>query len=598
MGKISQFLALGGTVLILYIGITKLLDQRAYERKKRLHNCGEAVKYPHRESLFGLDLLIKDTKEHTACTYLKEIQRQYAVYGKTHEVRFLGERMIRTMDPKNIQAVLGLNAKDYGLQPLREGLAMPLFNHGINTTDGEYWQYSRSLIKPTFSRMEICNLASLEFHFRRLMELLPKDGTTVDLQPLFSRLFLDTSTEFLFGKSADTLLPLPAEEGELFIKSFDYVMEGLGNRVRLGPLKFLYRDPLWFESIRIVHAFVEKHIDVAIEVEKHRKINGSTEREANNRYILLNEMAKQTQDKLDLRSQILAVFMPSRDTTAFLVANIFHALARNPAIWKRLRTEFMAVGNQTLTFELLKSIKYLQWVINESHRMYSISDNNPRCVLSDSILPTGGGTDGKSPLLVCKGQYISFNIYCLHQDRDIWGSDVDIFRPERWEGLKLFWNFIPFGGGPRTCPAQQLVNTEAAYVTVRMMQEFAAVDHRDEHEWTEQWRIGPHSKYGCKDGTLSTRIGNPILYYLGEAEFESRLSPRIISTNKPMQLFHLFLSSIVEPTVSGQPTTGLSGIITCTAKRTFVTRRKKGKSIGYTGKINDSMIKSRVVCHL
>ena len=387
MGKISQFLALGLTVLILYLGITKLLDQRAYERKKRLHNCGEAVKYPHREPLLGLDLLIKDTKEHTACTYLKEIQRQYAVYGKTHEVRFLGQRMIRTIDPKNIQAVLGLNAKDYGLQPLREGLAMPLFDHGINTTDGEYWQYSRSLIKPTFSRMEICNLASLEFHFQRLMELLPKDGTTVDLQPLFSRLvcirgeeafcllssmlissmqFLDTSTEFLFGKSADTLLPLPAEEGELFIKSFDYVMEGLGNRVRLGPVKFLYRDPLWFESIRIVHAFVEKHIDVALEAEKQRKTNGSTEREANSRYILLDEMVKQTQDKLDLRSQILAVFMPSRDTTAFLVANIFHALARNPAIWKRLRTEVMAVGNQTLTFELLKSIKYLQWVINES----------------------------------------------------------------------------------------------------------------------------------------------------------------------------------------------------------------------------------------
>jgi cytochrome P450 monooxygenase len=92
------------------------------------------------------------------------------------------------MDSKNIQAVLGLNSKDYGLQPLREGLAMPLFDHGINATDGEYWQYSRSLIKPTFSRTEICNFESLEFHFKRLQELLPTDGATVDLYPLFSRL--------------------------------------------------------------------------------------------------------------------------------------------------------------------------------------------------------------------------------------------------------------------------------------------------------------------------------------------------------------------------------------------------------------------------
>lgn len=175
--------------------------------------------------------------------------------------------------------------------------------------------------------------------------------------------FLDSATEFLFGKSADTLLPLPDEEGELFIKSWDYVMIGFGTRVRMGKLKFLYRDPAWFEAIRIVHAFVEKHIDKALEIEKQRQIEDSNPDE---RYILLHEMVKQTQDKLDLRSQILAVFMPSRDTTAVLVANIFHALARHPTVWTKLRGEVMAIGDQPITFELLKSIKYLQWVLNES----------------------------------------------------------------------------------------------------------------------------------------------------------------------------------------------------------------------------------------
>jgi cytochrome P450 monooxygenase len=97
--------------------------------------------------------------------------------------------------------------------------------------------------------------------------------------------------------------------------------------------------------------------------------------EANHRYILLDEMAKKTQDKLDLRSQILAVFMPSRDTTAFLVGNIFHALARNTTVWVRLRKEVMAIGREPLTFELLKSIKYLQWVINES----TYSRTRPSC---------------------------------------------------------------------------------------------------------------------------------------------------------------------------------------------------------------------------
>lgn len=146
-------------------------------------------------------------------------------------------------------------------------------------------------------------------------------------------------------------------------------MAGLGNRVRLGHLKFLYRDPLWFDSVRIVHEFVEKHIDTALAAYCNSSFTDSGAKERRHeRYILLNEMVKQTQDKLDLRSQLLAVFMPSRDTTAFLVSNALHALSRHPACWSRLRKEILTLGTEPLTFSTLKSIKYLQWVINESTR--------------------------------------------------------------------------------------------------------------------------------------------------------------------------------------------------------------------------------------
>lgn len=57
-------------------------------------------------------------------------------------------------------------------------------------------------------------------------------------------------------------------------------MEGLGNRVRMGNFKFLHRDPIWFESVRIVHAFVEKHIDKALEIKKKREAgNGVADNE-------------------------------------------------------------------------------------------------------------------------------------------------------------------------------------------------------------------------------------------------------------------------------------------------------------------------------
>lgn len=188
MGQTSLLLLLASSLLVAYYIGAKVLDRLSYSRDKRRHGCQDARKYPHKDPFFGLDLLIKDTREHTNSVYLAEIKRQFAAYGKTHEIRFLNARMIRTMEPQNIQAVLGVNAKDFGLQPLREGLAMPLFDRGINTTDGEFWQYSRSLIRPTFSRVEICNLSALEFHFGRLLDLIPRDRSEIDLQPLLSRL--------------------------------------------------------------------------------------------------------------------------------------------------------------------------------------------------------------------------------------------------------------------------------------------------------------------------------------------------------------------------------------------------------------------------
>lgn len=70
-------------------------------------------------------------------------------------------------------------------------------------------------------------------------------------------------------------------------------------------------------------------------------------------------------------------------------------------------------------------------------RLYPPLPGNLRAATEDTILPTGGGLDGKAPVFVPKGQIILYNVYSMHRRQDIFGSDADVFRPERWEDNAL-----------------------------------------------------------------------------------------------------------------------------------------------------------------
>lgn len=67
----------------------------------------------------------------------------------------------------------------------------------------------------------------------------------------------------------------------------------------------------------------------------------------------------------------------------------------------------------------------------------------------------------------------------MFRDKDLWGEDADEFKPERFFGLPPSWKFMPFGGGPRRCPAQAMVTNEASYCVASFARRFKAIENRD-----------------------------------------------------------------------------------------------------------------------
>ena len=79
-------------------------------------------------------------------------------------------------------------------------------------------------------------------------------------------------------------------------------------------------------------------------------------------------------------------------------------------------------------------------------------------------------------LLLLGANTSAAQLWTMHSDPDFWGSDAEEFKPERWDGRKLDFSYLPFNAGPRICIGQQFALAEIAYVTVRFLQKFDAIE--------------------------------------------------------------------------------------------------------------------------
>lgn len=126
----------------------------------------------NRDPIFGSDrlrALLASSREH----------------GYTFESYMLRRKVIHTAEPANLQAILAKDAKSYSIGKRRRNAFRPLLGHGIFAADGAQWEKSRALLRPSFTRDQISDVDVYEKHVCQLIERIPKDGSTVDLQELF-----------------------------------------------------------------------------------------------------------------------------------------------------------------------------------------------------------------------------------------------------------------------------------------------------------------------------------------------------------------------------------------------------------------------------
>lgn len=402
----------------------------------------------------------------------------------TISISFLGSNFIASANPAVFKAILAQQCDDFDLGQRQKAFG-PLLGHGIFVADGQKWKFLRELLKPHFAREHIGHVATLEPHVQNLaVHIRNYHGASFDIQLLFLKLTMDVATEFFMGESVHSLKVGAEDDKEIADyerkKKFDpamlFLSEYMFGRVALTRFYWIMNLKKFRDNVQFVLDFVLDMVNRGLEATPEQ-----VDEKIKNGRTFLYELMTKTRDPLVLREETLNIIMAGRSTTAGLLSAVFYELSRHPDVWERLRAEIAenfgrgdpADELNAITFESLKRCVFLRYVLNETLRLHPPIPRNARVAKRDTTLPAGGGPDGKSPMLVKKGDLVALQIYVMHRLEELYGPDAHLYIPDRWKNLtKIGWGFMPFSTGPRVCLGQQYALTEAGYVTVRLAQMF------------------------------------------------------------------------------------------------------------------------------
>lgn len=165
--------------LLGFVLLAFFLLQRQRQRKASVqsHGCEQAVMHQPKEPFSGFDFQMNMYMD------IPFIYNLHQRYGNTYQVRsWVSLPTICTIAPENLRTIN--ISKDFGVAPMRLPGMEYFCGRGFITTDGETWRHSRKLLKPSFDLSNIRDLNTLKGEVDALLQQLPKDGSTVDLQPL------------------------------------------------------------------------------------------------------------------------------------------------------------------------------------------------------------------------------------------------------------------------------------------------------------------------------------------------------------------------------------------------------------------------------
>ncbi|KAI0066958.1 cytochrome P450 [Artomyces pyxidatus] len=192
----------------------------------------------------------------------------------------------------------------------------------------------------------------------------------------------------------------------------------------------------------------------------------------------------------ELLPQLATILGAGHETTTNTLGWILLELARHPDAQKKLRDEIRSARAEAADVNL-DTLPYLNAVIKETLRFDTVVPHLFRVSTRDDVIPVSApisspSGDSTFELPIPKGTQIIISDVAYNRNKDIWGADADVWRPERWleqsDGdaghantasmrtrVGVLGNLMSFGSGHRACLGWRFAMVEVQEFTAELV---------------------------------------------------------------------------------------------------------------------------------
>ncbi|KAG9250674.1 cytochrome P450 [Emericellopsis atlantica] len=247
--------------------------------------------------------------------------------------------------------------------------------------------------------------------------------------------------------------------------------------IRIGPKPFLNG---FLKAVEVISEY------------KQRASYSEFRRGSTQHFLDKYSALKGTVDDAQITNWLMLNIIAGGDSTAGAMRSVIYHVARNPQVQVKLVQELDKAGlDIPAQWGDIKSLPYLDAVVRESYRI------SPGLgLVLERVVPEGGFElpDGRS---LPGGTKVGINPCVVTRDAELFGPDVETYRPERWlrESMEEEAQFqtryrkmmqvtdFGFGAGTRVCLGKHLAKIELYKLAATLYSTFDLRLKSPQHEW-------------------------------------------------------------------------------------------------------------------